>query len=97
MPSYGPFFDPKAKSFQGTTVSELTQSCALSVVLASFLTNVANSRLFDRRNLLVACDPRLGSVVFWCQHVAILTYLLDRFLQSVSDGGDHLQREAVVS
>ncbi|TDL17966.1 beta-tubulin 2 [Rickenella mellea] len=42
MPSYAPFFDPKAKLFQGTTVSELTQS------------------LFDRKNLLVACDPRFG-------------------------------------
>ncbi|PAV16671.1 beta-tubulin 2 [Pyrrhoderma noxium] len=42
MPSYAPFFDPKAKIFQNENVSELTQS------------------LFDRKNLLVACDPRFG-------------------------------------
>jgi len=42
MPSYAPFFDPKAKAFSRTTVSDLTTA------------------LFDRRNLLVACDPRFG-------------------------------------
>ncbi|KAF9478839.1 beta-tubulin 2 tubb2 [Pholiota conissans] len=42
MPSYAPFYDPKAKHFEGTSVAELTKA------------------LFDRKNLLVACDPRFG-------------------------------------
>jgi len=42
MPSYAPFYDPNARSFQGTSVKELTQA------------------LFDRKNLLIACDPRFG-------------------------------------
>jgi len=42
MPSYAPFFDPNAKSFQMSSIPELTQS------------------LFDKKNLLVACDPRFG-------------------------------------
>ncbi|KAH8100780.1 beta-tubulin 2 [Cristinia sonorae] len=42
MPSYAPFFDPKAKAFTRMSVPELTHS------------------LFDRRNMLVACDPRFG-------------------------------------
>lgn len=42
MPSYAPFFDPKARAFTRMTVPDLT------------------SALFDRRNLLVACDPRFG-------------------------------------
>ncbi|KAF8886071.1 beta-tubulin 2 tubb2 [Gymnopilus junonius] len=42
MPSYAPFFDPKAKHFEKNSVSELTKA------------------LFDRKNLLVACDPRFG-------------------------------------
>ncbi|KAL4062879.1 Tubulin/FtsZ, GTPase domain-containing protein [Scleroderma yunnanense] len=42
MPSYGPFYDPKASAFQKVSVPDLTSS------------------LFERRNLLVACDPRFG-------------------------------------
>ncbi|KJA20575.1 hypothetical protein HYPSUDRAFT_43088 [Hypholoma sublateritium FD-334 SS-4] len=42
MPSYAPFFDPKAKQFERTSIAELTKA------------------LFDRKNLLVACDPRFG-------------------------------------
>jgi tubulin beta len=42
MPSYGPFYDPKAKHFEKNSVAELTKA------------------LFDRKNLLVACDPRFG-------------------------------------
>ncbi|EMD31281.1 hypothetical protein CERSUDRAFT_119830 [Gelatoporia subvermispora B] len=42
MPSYAPFFDPKARAFVRLTVQDLT------------------SAMFDRRNLLVACDPRFG-------------------------------------
>ncbi|KAH7928103.1 beta-tubulin 2, partial [Leucogyrophana mollusca] len=42
MPSFAPFYDPKARQFQKMSVPELTSS------------------LFDRRNLLVACDPRFG-------------------------------------
>ncbi|KAF9223303.1 beta-tubulin [Gyrodon lividus] len=42
MPSFAPFYDPKARAFQKMSVPELTSS------------------LFDRRNLLVACDPRFG-------------------------------------
>lgn len=42
MPSYAPFYDPKAKVFQSDNVNDLTKS------------------LFDRKNLLVACDPRFG-------------------------------------
>ncbi|KAI0040952.1 beta-tubulin 2 [Auriscalpium vulgare] len=41
-PSYAPFFDAKAKSFNRTSVPDLT------------------SAMFDRRNFLVACDPRFG-------------------------------------
>ncbi|KAF8960035.1 beta-tubulin 2 tubb2 [Flammula alnicola] len=42
MPSYAPFYDPKAKHFEKNSVAELTKA------------------LFDRKNLLVACDPRFG-------------------------------------
>ncbi|KAH7912826.1 beta-tubulin 2 [Hygrophoropsis aurantiaca] len=42
MPSFAPFYDPKAQHFQKLSVPELTSS------------------LFDKRNLLVACDPRFG-------------------------------------
>ncbi|CAA7267545.1 unnamed protein product [Cyclocybe aegerita] len=42
MPSYAPFYDPKAKHFEKNSVPELTKA------------------LFDRKNLLVACDPRFG-------------------------------------
>ncbi|KIK28825.1 hypothetical protein PISMIDRAFT_27315 [Pisolithus microcarpus 441] len=42
MPSYAPFYDPKASAFQKMSVPELT------------------NLLFDRRSLLVACDPRFG-------------------------------------
>ncbi|KIJ14414.1 hypothetical protein PAXINDRAFT_169793 [Paxillus involutus ATCC 200175] len=42
MPSFAPFYDPKARAFQKMSIPELTAS------------------LFDRRNLLVACDPRFG-------------------------------------
>ncbi|KAF8896653.1 beta-tubulin 2 tubb2 [Infundibulicybe gibba] len=42
MPSYAPFYDPNARSFQKVSVAELTQA------------------VFDRKNLLVACDPRHG-------------------------------------
>ncbi|GBE88546.1 Tubulin beta-2 chain [Sparassis crispa] len=42
MPSYAPFYDPKARAFMRLTVPDLT------------------SALFDRRNLLVACDPKFG-------------------------------------
>lgn len=42
MPSFAPFYDPKARTFQRLSVSELTSS------------------LFDKRNLLVASDPRFG-------------------------------------
>ncbi|RDB26365.1 Tubulin beta-2 chain [Hypsizygus marmoreus] len=42
MPSYAPFYNPKQRSFQGSSIPELTKA------------------LFDRRNLLVACDPAHG-------------------------------------
>ncbi|KAI0749828.1 beta-tubulin 2 [Daedaleopsis nitida] len=42
MPSYAPFYDPKAKAFHRWHTRDLT------------------SALFDRANLLVACDPRFG-------------------------------------
>ncbi|KAG2086743.1 beta-tubulin 2 [Suillus cothurnatus] len=42
MPSFAPFYDPKARVFQRLSVSELTSS------------------LFDKKNLLVASDPRFG-------------------------------------
>ncbi|KAG2133547.1 beta-tubulin 2 [Suillus bovinus] len=42
MPSFAPFYDPKARTFQRLSVSELTSS------------------LFDKKNLLVASDPRFG-------------------------------------
>ncbi|PBL04346.1 beta-tubulin 2 [Armillaria gallica] len=42
MPSYAPLFDPKSRSFERMSVSDLTTA------------------LFDRKNLLVACDPRFG-------------------------------------
>ncbi|KAG6827162.1 Tubulin beta-2 chain [Tricholoma furcatifolium] len=43
MPSYAPFYNPKASSFQGTSIPELTKAS-----------------LFDRRNLLVDCNPIHG-------------------------------------
>ncbi|KAI0648941.1 beta-tubulin 2 [Trametes meyenii] len=42
MPSYAPFYDPKARAFLRLSVRDLTNA------------------LFDRANLLVACDPRFG-------------------------------------
>ncbi|KAF8729076.1 hypothetical protein AX14_006498 [Amanita brunnescens Koide BX004] len=42
MPSYGPFYDPSARSYESFSVPQLTAS------------------LFDRKNMLVACDPRHG-------------------------------------
>ncbi|KAK2467269.1 hypothetical protein APHAL10511_000818 [Amanita phalloides] len=42
MPSYAPFYDPGARSFERFSISELTAS------------------LFDRKNMLAACDPRHG-------------------------------------
>ncbi|KAF9532700.1 beta-tubulin 2 tubb2 [Crepidotus variabilis] len=42
MPSYTPFFDPKAKQYERESVPDMTKA------------------LFDRKNLLVACDPRFG-------------------------------------
>ncbi|GLB44875.1 putative tubulin is the major constituent of microtubules [Lyophyllum shimeji] len=42
MPSYAPFYNPRASAFQGLSIPELTRS------------------LFDRKNLLVACDPAHG-------------------------------------
>ncbi|CDO76984.1 hypothetical protein BN946_scf184298.g11 [Trametes cinnabarina] len=42
IPSYAPFFDPKAKAYTRWNVKDLTNA------------------LFDRTNLLVACDPRFG-------------------------------------
>ncbi|KAG5638110.1 Tubulin beta-2 chain [Sphagnurus paluster] len=42
MPSYAPFYNPKSRAFQGTSIPELTKA------------------LFDRKNLLVACNPAHG-------------------------------------
>ncbi|KAG0701224.1 beta-tubulin 2 [Suillus ampliporus] len=42
IPSFAPFYDPKARTFQRFSVSELTSS------------------LFEKKNLLVASDPRFG-------------------------------------
>ncbi|RPD61039.1 beta-tubulin 2 [Lentinus tigrinus ALCF2SS1-7] len=42
MPSYAPFYDPKAKAYHRWNTKDLTNA------------------LFDRANLLVACDPRFG-------------------------------------
>jgi len=67
MPSYGPFYDPKAKSYYGASVPELTSSYVLLSFRCRMLGSWLNSfhSLFDRRNLLVACDPRLGLVTLW--------------------------------
>ncbi|TCD64053.1 Tubulin beta-2 chain [Steccherinum ochraceum] len=42
IPSYAPFYDPKARAFMRMSVPDLTHA------------------VFDRRNMLVACDPRFG-------------------------------------
>ncbi|EDR03981.1 beta-tubulin 2 tubb2 [Laccaria bicolor S238N-H82] len=42
MPSYAPFYDPRAVKYEKNSIPELTKA------------------LFDRKNLLVACDPRFG-------------------------------------
>ncbi|KAF5359340.1 hypothetical protein D9756_003015 [Leucocoprinus leucothites] len=42
MPSYAPFYDPGASSYESNAIPELTKA------------------LFNRKNLLVACDPRHG-------------------------------------
>ncbi|OSC99897.1 beta-tubulin 2 [Trametes coccinea BRFM310] len=42
IPSYAPFYDPKAKAYTRWNVKDLT------------------SAMFERSNLLVACDPRFG-------------------------------------
>lgn len=61
MPSYAPFFDLKARAFTRWNTKDLTNAYVASIrsqmrVLKSM------RRLFDRANLLVACDPRFGYV-----------------------------------
>ena len=70
LPSYGPLVAPGHAAYQGSTVNELVGSCVLPPPVCPSSTNAfprpANRRclttfsLFDRHNLLVACDPRYG-------------------------------------
>ncbi|KAG1798457.1 beta-tubulin 2 [Suillus plorans] len=81
MPSFAPFYDPKARTFQRLSVPELTSS------------------LFDKKNLLVASDPRFGryltaACIFrgkvssheaevWCSYyeIALLTFVQNSVMQ----------------
>ena len=76
LPSYGPLVSAGHAAYQGSTVNELVGSCVPpSHTPASFPFNSILTRplpsprnhlyvivlsLFDRHNLLVACDPRYG-------------------------------------
>ncbi|PPQ72786.1 hypothetical protein CVT26_003315 [Gymnopilus dilepis] len=61
MPSYAPFYDPKARHFEKNSVSELTKAyVAFCHNSGKQLISDGCVRLFDRKNLLVACDPRFG-------------------------------------
>ncbi len=62
MPSYAPFFDPKAKHFERTSVPDLTK--AYADLFCPEVCSYIPPSLFDRKNLLVACDPRFGFVFF---------------------------------
>lgn len=59
MPSYGPFVADSAKSYSSHNVNELTQSYVYGFISVSTLLTTRSS-LFDRKNLLVACDPKFG-------------------------------------
>ena len=74
LPSYGPLVGEGHAAYQGSTVNELVGSCvpplpvvvsfqsstnAVSLPPRDHLSLVVFS-LFDRHNLLVACDPRYG-------------------------------------
>lgn len=70
LPSYGPLVAQGHAAYQGSTVNELVGSCVPPLLVCPSSTNAfprpANHRclttfsLFDRHNLLVACDPRYG-------------------------------------
>ena len=61
MPSYAPFYDPKAKAYHRWNTKDLTNAYAsICSDLHVEITHNDMLRLFDRANLLVACDPRFG-------------------------------------
>lgn len=73
LPSYGPLVAEGHAAYQGSTVNELVGSCVPPLpVVVSFQSTSTNAAavslppshlvfsLFDRHNLLVACDPRYG-------------------------------------
>lgn len=66
-PSYAPFHTAGAQAYARVSVQEITQAYVLCSFDAYIPTNcVCLYRLFDRRNLLVAADPRYGFVSLLC-------------------------------
>jgi hypothetical protein len=90
-------FDPKAHMFQRMSVPDLTnayvhhrpigkENCFAD---ASFI-----SSLFDRKNFLVACDPRFGfGDILVSQQRLRLTFVI---LQALLDRGDDLPRQNIL-
>ncbi|KAF9647894.1 beta-tubulin 2 [Thelephora ganbajun] len=60
MPSYAPFVAAGSESFLRTSVADLTTACAFVLKFHLLLIDMPPPSLFDRHNLLVACDPRHG-------------------------------------
>ena len=95
-PSYAPLFDPKAQLYQRTSVPDLTSAYVdrplgkedNSLVDASFITS-----LFDRKNLLVACDPRFGFGDILVSQRLRLTFGI---LQALLDRSDDIPRKNIL-
>ena len=60
MPSYAPFYDPRAVKYEKNSVPELTKAYVATFPSSQRYISTTLCSLFDRKNLLVACDPRFG-------------------------------------
>jgi len=85
MPSYAPFYDPKAKHFEKNSVAELTKAYGVRISSIPASTHPFYS-LFDRKNLLVACDPRFGFVTPSSFSFSYHPNLFNLNAQSLPDG-----------
>jgi tubulin beta len=61
VPSYAPFVAQQSVAYQGTSVSELTQAYVNGLLFLHLILNalICNS-LFNKHNMLVACNPQFG-------------------------------------
>ena len=66
MPSYAPFVDARSKKYENVSIPDLTRAYVVPFKRWFFKCQGSDKvfRLFDRKNLLVACDPRFGFVPF---------------------------------